>query len=164
MKFFCSQNPKNYSKNCQSIATSKNTSNVLIATCWTPCKKRHLSRWSNSTHFFSNTLCDNDFLPQLTSPFLLFLARYNDFSMKNLSKSILLRTDGPTDGPTDRQPNTRSYTLTAYSDARMHRKRKFQTYCHFYWNDKGDRRFWNHPKRFYVREINSSVTRIIVKL
>ena len=40
-----------YSKNGQNFAMSKNASNVWIVTCWTLCKKPHLSRWSSSQYF-----------------------------------------------------------------------------------------------------------------
>ena len=50
--FFTAKIPMKYSKNGQNFSMSKNISNVLIATCWTPCKTPHLSRWSSSRYTF----------------------------------------------------------------------------------------------------------------
>ena len=50
--FFTLKIPIKYSKNSQNFAMSKNASNVLIVTCWTLCKKLHLSRWSSSRYTF----------------------------------------------------------------------------------------------------------------
>ena len=44
--------PMKYSKNGQKFAMSKNTSNMLFKTCWTLCKKPHLSTWSRSRYTF----------------------------------------------------------------------------------------------------------------
>ena len=44
--------PMKYSKNGQKFAMSENTSNVLFGTCWTPCKKPHISTWSRSRYTF----------------------------------------------------------------------------------------------------------------
>ena len=44
--------PMKYSKNGQKFAMSKNTSNMLFRTCWTLCKKPHLSTWSRSRYTF----------------------------------------------------------------------------------------------------------------
>ena len=44
--------PIKYSKKCQKFAMSKNISNMLFKTCWTLCKKPHLSTWSRSRYTF----------------------------------------------------------------------------------------------------------------
>ena len=44
--------PMKYSKNGQKFTMSENTSNVLFGTCWTPCKKPHVSTWSRSRYTF----------------------------------------------------------------------------------------------------------------
>ena len=44
--------PMKYSKNGQNFAMSKNTSDMLFKTCWTPCKKPHFSTWSRSSYTF----------------------------------------------------------------------------------------------------------------
>ena len=50
--FFALKIPMKYSKNGQNFAMSKNALNVLIVTCWTQCKKPHLTRWSSSWYTF----------------------------------------------------------------------------------------------------------------
>ena len=40
--------PMKCSKKGQNFAITKNTIDVLFETCWTPCKKPHLSSWSRS--------------------------------------------------------------------------------------------------------------------
>ena len=52
LKNFFSKIPMKYSKNGQKFAMSKNTSNMLFETCWTPCKKPHLSKWSRSGYTY----------------------------------------------------------------------------------------------------------------
>ena len=44
--------PMKYSKNGQKFAMSKNPSNMLFNTCWTPCKKPHVSTRSRSWYTF----------------------------------------------------------------------------------------------------------------
>ena len=44
--------PMKYSRNGQKYAMSKNASIMLLKTCWTLCKKRHLSTWSRSRYTF----------------------------------------------------------------------------------------------------------------
>ena len=51
-KIFFSKIPMKCSKNGQKFAMSKNTSNMLFETCWTPCKKPHFSTWSRSRYTF----------------------------------------------------------------------------------------------------------------
>ena len=50
---FCFQKiPMKYSKNGQKFAMSKNPSNMLFNTCWTPCKKSHVATRSRSWYTF----------------------------------------------------------------------------------------------------------------
>ena len=50
---FCfSKIPMKYSKNGEKFAMSKNASNMLFKTCWTPCKKPHFSMRSKSWYTF----------------------------------------------------------------------------------------------------------------
>ena len=59
-KKFFTKIPMKCSKNGQKFAMSKNTSNMLFETCWTPCKKPHFSTWSRSRYtFFWMTRYDN---------------------------------------------------------------------------------------------------------
>ena len=60
-KKFFSKIPMKCSKNGQKFAMSKNTSNMLFETCWTPCKKPHFSTWSRSwyTFFWITPYLDN---------------------------------------------------------------------------------------------------------
>ena len=44
--------PMKYIKNGQKISMSKNPSNMLFNTCWTPCKKPHVSTRSRSWYTF----------------------------------------------------------------------------------------------------------------
>ena len=57
-KNFFPKIPMKYSKNGQKFAMSKNISNMLFRTFWTPCKKPHFSTWSRSwyTFFLNNPL------------------------------------------------------------------------------------------------------------
>ena len=50
---FCfPKSPMKYSKNGQNFAMSKNTTDMLFKTCWTPCKKPHISTRSRSWYTF----------------------------------------------------------------------------------------------------------------
>ena len=57
--------PMKYSKNGQKFAMSKNPSNMLFNTCWTPCKKPHVSTRSRSWYTFF-----------LITPYLLYLLNF----------------------------------------------------------------------------------------
>ena len=46
LKIYAPKIPMKCSKKGQNFAMSKNTIDILFETCWTPCKKPHLSSWS----------------------------------------------------------------------------------------------------------------------
>ena len=57
LKIYAPKVPMKYSKNNQNFAMSKITIDVLFETCWTPCKKPHISSWSRTRFtFFWSTL------------------------------------------------------------------------------------------------------------
>ena len=57
LKIYAPKIPMKYSKKCQNFAISNFTIDVLFETCWTPCKKLHVSSWSRTKFtFFWSTL------------------------------------------------------------------------------------------------------------
>ena len=112
-----------YSKNGQKFAMSKNASDVLFGTCWTLCKKPHVSKWSRSRYtFFWMTRYQMRLLHQ--DLFYWLWCHLMTFYPYLLFENNTGQTDGQTDGRTERLTDERTDGRTETTSAYSHLKKK----------------------------------------